>query len=782
VRTLIVDNYDSFTFNLFHLFAEVNGEEPVVVRNDEDFTVEDLRCFDNVVLSPGPGRPQRRSDFGLCADVIAASALPLLGVCLGHQGLCHFHGGEVAAAPEVRHGRLSPIVHRQADLFAGIPSPFAAVRYHSLAVTRLSADLEAIAWTADGVLMGVRHRRLPAWGVQFHPESIATEHGRRLAQNFGDLTRRWRERNPRPDPRRRGVFVSRAKNRHLDSPRPVATQLPHFRVLVRRFASDLAAERVYDSFYRASAAAFWLDSSMQQPELGRFSFMGDAGGPLARVVAADVWDETITVESGGDTKAKKVVKGSFFDWLDADLAARQVEVPPLPFEFALGWVGYLGYELKAETGGRRAWRSENPDAAMIFADRAIAFDHERREIHLLALAAVDDEAPASRWLADTERRLADLARIADLARFADVSAPAAGIDADVARIADDAGVAGDTVAGDADVAGVAGDMPGLPPPSARSVGTLELRHDRAAYLRRIDACQRAIQEGESYEVCLTNSLTVEGSLEPWEAYRYLRRLNPAPFGALLRFGGLAVLGCSPERFLSVSRDRRVESRPIKGTRRRSPSSSEDRRLRDELASSEKDRAENLMIVDLVRNDLGVCAEAGSVHVPRLFDVETYASAHQLVSTVRATLRRDRSAVRCVRAAFPGGSMVGAPKIRTMQILDSLEGGPRGVYAGALGYFSLAGSVDLSIAIRTLVVGRERATYGVGGAVVAQSYPADEYEETAVKAAAILRLFGATFPDCAPEIAAGAGIAAPYRGVEPTGSTESDILPAVPRVR
>jgi para-aminobenzoate synthetase len=717
VRTLIVDNYDSFTFNLFHLFAEVNGEEPVVIRNDEDFTLDDLRCFDNVVLSPGPGRPQRRADFGICADVIAASTLPQLGVCLGHQGLCYFHGGEVGAAPEVRHGRLSPVIHQQADLFAAIPSPFAAIRYHSLAVTRLSADLEAIAWTLDGVLMGVRHRRLPAWGVQFHPESIATEHGRRIAQNFGDLTRLWHVRNPR----RRGVFVPRLAGRPLALPPPGAAQAPRLRILVRRFKSDLAADHVYESLYRTSDAAFWLDSSMQEPTLGRFSFMGDAGGPLARVVEADVWEGTITVESGGGTKVKEVAKGSFFDWLDADLAARQVDVPELPFDFALGWVGYLGYELKAETGGQRAWRSEHPDAAMIFADRAIAFDHQAREIYLLALADVEDQAPAGSWLDDTERRLAALGTVGAV--------------------------------------GAVSDMAGPRPPAVQPAGDLELRHDRAAYLRRIQACREAIAEGESYEVCLTNRLTVEGSLPSWEAYRYLRRLNPAPFGALLRFDGLAVLSNSPERFLRVSRDRLIESRPIKGTRRRSRSPREDRQLRDDLGSSEKDRAENLMIVDLVRNDLGICADTGSVHVPQLFAIETYASAHQLVSTVRATLRRDCSVVRCVSAAFPGGSVVGAPKIRTMKIIDALEGGPRGVYAGALGYFSLAGSADLSIAIRTLVVNPDRATYGVGGAIVAQSDPADEWEETAVKAAAVLRLFGATFPDCNPAVGQGVGIAA-----------------------
>ncbi|WP_406084924.1 aminodeoxychorismate synthase component I [Streptomyces virginiae] len=705
MRTLLIDNYDSFTYNLFHQITEAAGREPEVVRNDDPrWSARLLADFDNVVVSPGPGTPLEARDLGISREILATTRLPALGICLGHQAIGALHGATVGRAPTPLHGRISRVRHDGKGLFAGLPSPMEVVRYHSLAVTDLPPALEATAWTADGILMGLRHRTRPMWGVQFHPESICAEYGVELLRNFMDLSA-LAARPPRRLTEARSTAGSEVRS-EVRSAAVAAAPAPassagtrRLRVLTHELPTGWDAERAYDLLFRGNPYSFWLDSSRPDATGGRFSIMGDASGPLARVARADVWSGTVRVDSASDTE---IVSGPFLDWLDQDLRAIDTDVPALPFDFALGWTGYLGYELKSECGGELVHRSEDPDAVMVFTDRALVLDHHTGTTHLLALA--DDGVEGSE--ATARRRLAELAdRLALLPAGA---APA-------------------------------------PEGSVPMAGEIRLRHDRASYLGLIAAAHEEIAAGETYEVCLTNTAEVRGRLDPWAGYLHLRRTHPAPFGALLRFGDLSVLSTSPERFLHIDRDGLVESRPIKGTRPRGATPAEDAALVADLLTCEKDRAENLMIVDLVRNDLGRCAEPGSVEATDIFRVESFAGAHQLVSTVRARLRHDSSAVQCVRAAFPGGSMTGAPKVRTMSIIDRLEAGPRGVYSGALGYFSLSGAADLSIVIRTALVTEDKVRYGTGGAIIALSDAAAEFEETAVKAGPLLSLTTAPFP-------------------------------------
>jgi len=686
MRTLLIDNYDSFTYNLFQLLAEVNVVEPVVVRNDEAGWDElAAQGFDAVVLSPGPGRPDRPADFGVCAEAIARCEVPLLGVCLGHQGIGIAGGAEVVAAPEPMHGRLSAVEHGGDPLFAGIPSGFEAVRYHSLCLARpLPAGLEEIAWTGNGpngegagVPMAVARRDRPQWGLQFHPESVATEHGRRLLENFRDLAAP--EAPARPA---RGALVPDSGKKAPDD----AGGGPDLVLRTRRldFASD--AERAFVALYGGSDPAFWLDSSS---DAGRFSFMGDASGPLGSVLRHDV-------EAGGEP---------LFDRLARELSRLCLPVADLPFDFQCGFAGYLGYELKAECGGQRAHDSPLPDAALVFAGRMLAFDHREGHVHLLCLCERGGEDAATAWLDATER---DLVRLR-------AESPARSRD------------------------GGRGEGPRFSPSPLAPL--FEPVRPRERYLDQIAECKRLLHAGETYEVCLTNSVRTEIGSDPLDLYRELRRVNPAPFASYLRFGDLAVLSSSPERFLRVDRERGVEAKPIKGTSRRGATPAEDERLARQLQDDPKSRAENLMIADLLRNDLGRVCEVGSVEVPALIEVESYATVHQLVSTVRGRLRPELGALDAIQDCFPPGSMTGAPKRRTMEILDRLEGEARGVYSGAIGYLGLGGGCDLSVTIRTIVLDRGIATIGTGGAIVVQSDPGEEYDEMLLKAAAPLRAVG-----------------------------------------
>ncbi|MFF5311323.1 aminodeoxychorismate synthase component I [Streptomyces massasporeus] len=838
MKTLLIDNYDSYTYNLFQLIAEVNGEEPVVVRNDASVdALPDLRAFDNLVVSPGPGHPGVARDFGIGSRLLATSPVPVLGVCLGHQGIALAEAGLVGPAPEPRHGHLSTIRHDGRDLFHGLPQHFTAVRYHSLAVREpLPETLEATAWAEDGVLMGLRHRSRPLWGVQFHPDSVLTEYGHRMLVNFRNLTAeragKLRTKNtavPMPPAVRRravvpecetgirrptgvlfdaggvgrpvvaAVFQVAAISQGAANPRggagavvsgetvassetavpapggagaapspawgiPVAGRGMHavgvpaalrpggtgptgagasptrgipvagpgtpveggqgaapgegssvladvtvpvvprprrpgrvgYRLHTRRVTGAVDTEAVFRRMFAGSARAFWLDSSLVEPGRSRFSFLGDDQGPLAEFVRYDVDAGRCEIERAG--RPLRRVRASVFDYLKRQLGNRRVDATGLPFDFTGGYVGYFGYEMKADCGSSNRHRSPAPDAAWLFADRVIAVDHEEGFTYAVCLA--EDTPQAAREAADwLEGALADLSCVAT-----DRQPP----------------------------------VPGSPAPADPGAAEPWLVRDRATYLADIEACRRALRSGTSYEVCLTNAARLPAPPDALEFYRTLRRDNPAPYAAFLRFGELEVAGSSPERFLRIGRDGTAEARPVKGTAPRGDGPEEDARLRDALASDAKTRAENLMIVDLLRNDLGQVCRTGTVRVSQLMATETYATVHQLVSTVKGRLRPGTDAVDCVRACFPGGSMTGAPKLRTLEIIDSLETEARGVYSGALGYFGCGGGADLGIVIRTAVFADGEMHLGAGGAIVLDSDPDAEYDEMLLKTAAPMR--------------------------------------------
>jgi len=386
------------------------------------------------------------------------------------------------------------------------------------------------------------------------------------------------------------------------------------------------------------------------------------------------------------------------------MAGFRVEREPGDPPFLGGAVGYWGYELRhfvERLPCRCVDDAPVPDCSIGFYDTVIAMDHRARRAYAIAAPVL------AGWQAGATERLKRLeALIADPPAH-----PTAG---DAAR----------------------GPRPALASHPVPGSPEIYSNFTREGYLEAVRRAKEYIAAGDTFQINLSHRLTTAANAAPLDLYERLRTVNPAPFAAYLNCGDFAVLSASPERFLRI-RGAEVETRPIKGTRPRGATLQEDERLAQELLTSEKDRAENVMIVDLERNDLGRTCAYGSVRVTELCALERYETVFHLVSTVVGRLHEGFGAVDCLKACFPGGSITGAPKVRSMEIIDELEPTCRGIYTGAIGYMCFSGNMDTNIVIRTLVVKDGWAHFQVGGGIVADSDPAAEYQETLDKAQALV---------------------------------------------
>jgi para-aminobenzoate synthetase len=445
---------------------------------------------------------------------------------------------------------------------------------------------------------------------------------------------------------------------------------------VRLLDASYDPAATFKACFAHCSAAFWLDSELSEQPRVRHSIMGDCSPQHALKFTCDVSTRVLTIQGpGGQTE----VSGDLFQLMDDIFAALPYNSgPDLPFPFRAGIIGYLGYELKALIGSSNRHASTMPDAMFYLPQNMVVFAHDTGRIYHYHL-----------WGNQTEWPSASI-RPLKLHRPNFV-------------------------------------------PGAVAEETLSLADSAQAYMAKVQECLRQITNGESYEICLTNRAQLDLEDDPLSTYLRMRMISPVPYGAYLKDENTHILSASPETFLKIQANGSIESRPIKGTRARGATPELDAQLKCDLAASAKDRAENLMIVDLVRHDLNSICMPGSVNVPDAFTVETYSSVHQLVSTVQGQLQPGVGPFRAVRACFPGGSMTGSPKRRTMAIIDSLETSARGIYAGALGWIGLDGYTDLSIVIRTAVVRDGKANFGIGGAIVAGSDPWDEMQETLLKA-------------------------------------------------
>ena len=649
-RVLVVDCHDSYTVNVAQWLAEASAERwggdvaahwPTVVPHDDAAVAAALDAdsaaffgdYDALVLGPGPGHPADADAFaetaaGRCLR-LAPEALPVLGVCLGHQGLALHYGRRVERLGEPRHGVASPVSHDGGGLFAGLPQNFRATRYHSLTVaeTNGASDLKVTARDGDGAILALEHASLPRYGVQFHPESVATPRGPQIAANFLDIVARLG-----------GARPSRPSTA-APPPSARAPPPPPYAVFATRVPFDGSPADVYARLFAGSGDAFWLDG----PDA---DVLGDGGGPLGfslKHATSRRGVGTTTVRRGGVETAEA---GPLLPRL-REILRRHRTAPRFldrttgavlgdaPFGFSPGLVGYLGYEMRRETADYSpdldsdAPPAPEPDAAFLFCGRAVAL------------------AGGEAWILEL--------------------GPAGG---------GGGGLDGGGAWRDAALAALA-----APPRPRRRTERRAIsaapRDARAAYAEKMAAARESILAGDSYEICLTTTFgaDLDENVDVPDLYASLRAANPAPHAFLFDFSrtaDAALLSSSPERFLRVDAGGRIEAKPIKGTAERSADPAEDARRAAALAASTKTFAENLMIADLIRNDLARSCVPGSVRAPELAALESFATVHQLVTTVAGDLAPGEDALSAVEKAFPPGSMTGAPKRRTCELLSSLE--------------------------------------------------------------------------------------------------------------
>ncbi len=449
-------------------------------------------------------------------------------------------------------------------------------------------------------------------------------------------------------------------------------------------------------------APAWLDANVDAEKLGRFSFL--AADPFLKITVNGL---NITEENCLNGE-KKELQSLFFPYLDQlqKKFFRAKKSNFLPFEGGL--IGYLGYELGHQVEDFTQTTVNDlkmPDAFFGAYDTLIAIDHKTDKTWILASGLpekADSEASRSR----ARQRLQELRTVVAAARKDpnQSSKPAGLIQHSEYKTAN------------------SGDDP------------LQSNFSYAEYKTSVNRILEYIAAGDIYQVNLSQRFVTPFTRDSREFYLHFRNLSPAPFGAYIETGKHAIMSNSPERYLLIQ-DNYIETRPIKGTRPRGKTTEEDKKLGLELLKSTKDQAEHIMIVDLERNDLGRVADYGSVHVPEMQILESYANVHHMVSTVAGKIRPGMSSSDCLRNSFPGGSITGAPKLRSMEIIDELEPSCRGVYTGSIGYFDFSGDLDFNIAIRTAIACEDHLYFQVGGGIVADSDPDDEYQETHTKAAA-----------------------------------------------
>lgn len=828
-RILYIDAYDSFSNNIIALVkrcvdADVDAcyidSNPISIgranpggdlrsyeASDDDLTaifLDRLKEFDAVIAGPGPGWVTCDKDVGLMKALWTlrdAELLPVLGICLGFQSMCVAFGASIQKLQEPRHGLVSSILHNGRSIFSGVEQ-LLATQYHSWEVnighfiqtkkavrypselwvpTESCPELEPLAWDFDNkrngaVLMAAKHTSKPFWGVQFHPESICTnDEGRRLIQNWWHDVQLWgrkRSRGPALDkgtlPTFRSGSVSVAEVCGLlTSPETIPLDslsngnpllnTPHIAVHCATTGSGrLTVSDVVELFDLPRNEAIVLESGLE-PDLlpimagtGRHSILGLIIPGETYRIHYYAGSKMMQLRDGKDKVHREWQEPDPWRWIrNLMMQLQQMAHPPTTPTWAPFWgglMGYASYEAGLETiGVNLEARAAYPDICFAYITRSIVLDHQLKKIYVQSIRGENDRS----WVRESLEKIYDA-----VGRKSQESTP---------------------------------NPTPMPKPNPFERDTTldtylsschKIVADRDEYCASINSCHSSIANGLSYELCLTNTNQVrarrpracrlsrsENNELSWKLYKRLTSQNPAPFSAYLRVHNVHVLSSSPERYISWDRSQKAQCRPIKGTVAKKPYlTSEDAHA---ILSSPKERAENLMIVDLVRHQLHGVYGADNVRMQKLMEVEEYETVWQLVSVIDATppgsdkpstpdqwedpidyvSKRPRVpesshgylGFEAFVQSLPPGSMTGAPKKRSCELLLQEEAHQRrGIYSGVLGYLDIGGAGDFSVVIRTAVKTDDAAAtedtwcIGAGGAITAQSEPDAEYDEMLAK--------------------------------------------------
>lgn len=833
-KILFIDAYDSFSNNITSQLTTLLGVDVFVLPIDSPISREDfrreIRHYEAVVCGPGPGSPENEADVGLMRwlwTLDQHDQVPVLGVCLGFQSLVLACGGGIRRLRRGLHGMVRPIQHRsddvctgnEGDIFNGVRN-FKATLYHSLCAdvgqdsvvnwetekwNRPASipDIIPLAWVEENrtgtyrterILMALRHRRKPFWGLQYHPESVCTdEEGNRVMRNWFAQALRWNFETRRVVSADCRNIVARRATRQSLLQDVESTSSTEF--------NDPAREQLFDALtcQDYESRTLCLPDNISVPDIAEIlnstgtdhlildSANGDQPPPqtgvdvrgMFSIIAVDVdqcmkikhhtGDGFITIINGSDQTASQTIPLSWGQTVwqfvaefhelrkgDLEMSSRGNLPDENGVPFLGGFVGYITYEqglgdinvpLRQDRGHDR------PDVCLAWVTKSIVVDHQKRLLHMQSLGGdllwIDKVSEDLRNFSSRYRR--------------------PGLD------------------------GVSSDL--------LKMQTKIQKPLQAKYEAKVRMCQEYIAAGESYELCLTDQTRISRTTSPrqdgqpatlpdpvlqelpshikntlanssWHLYRTLRSRNPAPFASYIRLGGATLVSSSPERFLQYDRSGLCSMKPMKGTVKKSSEPGDGHPTT--LAEAEailhipKEEAENLMIVDLVRHDLhGVCG-AGMVTVPELLKVEEYQTVYTMITTVQGQLpgtqkqpwpkegvqRSKYSGLDVLSASLPPGSMTGAPKKRSCEILQHIEDGKeRSLYSGVVGYMCVTGRGDWSVTIRSMfkwddeteTVGdmadeKEVWHIGAGGAVTILSTPEGEREEMFVKLARPLSIF------------------------------------------